>query len=124
MPKKKNRRDFLKKGGAVTAGFTFGMFGGLKFNSKEGIRIGREKVKFGMAEASASCGSAYTCAGGGGECGSAYTCAGGGGECGSSYSCAGGQGSGNYGGSGTCGSSYSCAGGGGQCGSAYTCGGN
>ena len=110
MPKKKNRRDFLKKGGAVTAGFTFGMFGGLKFNSKEGIRIGREKVKFGMAEASASCGSAYTCAGGGGQCGS-------------SYSCAGGQGSGNYGGSGTCGSSYSCAGGGGQCGSAYTCAG-
>ena len=76
MPKKMVRRDFLKKGAAITVGFAFGMLGDLKFNPKEGIRIGRERVKFGMAEAHARCGSAYNCSGGGGECGSAYNCSG------------------------------------------------
>ena len=107
MSKKIVRRDFIKKGGAIVVGFAFGMLGDLKFNSKEGIRIGREKVKFGMAEAHATCGAAYTCAGGGGDCGAAYTCSG--------------EGSG---GSGQCGAAYTCSGGGGQCGAAYTCGGS
>jgi hypothetical protein len=108
MSKKNARRDFLKKGGAIATGFTLGMFGGLKFNSKEGIRIGREnRVKFGMSEAHAMCGSSYDCSGGGGECGSSYGCAG--------------EGSGGYG---ECGSSYDCSGGGGECGSSYGCSGS
>jgi len=114
MSKKIVRRDFIKKGGAIVVGFAFGMLGDLKFNSKEGIRIGREKVKFGMAEAHATCGAAYTCAGGGGDCGAAYTCSGEG------------YGGSGYGGSGQgqCGAAYTCSGGGGQCGAAYTCSGS
>jgi len=122
MTKKIYRRNFLKKGSAIVVGFAFGMLGGLKFNSKEGIRIGRERMKFGMAEANAACGTAYNCSGGGGRCGTAYNCSGGGGRCGTAYNCSGGQG-GSYGGSARCGTAYNCAGGGGRCGTAYNCAG-
>ena len=67
MAKKTARREFLKKTDGVTAGFAVGMLGNLKFDSAEGIRIGRPRVSFGFAEAYAECGSSYDCAGGGGE---------------------------------------------------------
>jgi hypothetical protein len=77
MDKKKTRREFLKKSAGITAGFTIGMLGDIKFNSEDGIKIGKERVSVGMAEAHAACGSAYDCSGGGGQCGASYDCGGG-----------------------------------------------
>ena len=89
MPKKLARRDFLKKSAGITAGFAVGMFGSLKFNSEDGIKIGKDRVRFGVAEAHAMCGAGYNCSGGGGECGAGYNCSGGGGQCGAGYNCSG-----------------------------------
>jgi hypothetical protein len=76
MAKKIGRRDFLAKSAGITAGFAVGMFGNLQFNSKEGVRFGKARVKFGMAEAHAECGASLDCAGGGGQCGASLDCAG------------------------------------------------
>ena len=96
-----SRRGFLRKS-LITAGATAGFLASVKFDAKDGVKIGNSTVGVGMSEAQAACGSSYNCSGGGGQCGSSYDCGGGGGQCGSSYNCSGGGGQ--------CGASYNCAG--------------
>jgi hypothetical protein len=101
MPEQNSRRIFLKSA-LVSAGAVAGLFASVKFDAKDGVKIGAASVKFGMSEAQAMCGGGVNCAGGGGECGGGVNCAGGGGRCGGGVN---------------------CAGGGGQCGGGVNCGG-
>ncbi len=114
MSEGNSRREFLKTA-LVAAGGITALFANVKFNASDGVKIGQTIIRVGMSEAHATCGSSYTCGGGGGQCGSSYSCSGGDGQCGSSYGCGGGGGQ--------CGSSYTCGGGGGVCGSSYDCSG-
>ncbi|MFH1552220.1 MAG: hypothetical protein ABID83_01085 [Candidatus Omnitrophota bacterium] len=121
MKGKLDRRDFLKYVLCLGVSIVAWILG---FREKEGFRVGKiRNLRLGSPEAHAMCGTAYACAGGGGDCGTSYACAGGGGSCGTAYNCAGeGQG-GPSGGDGMCGTAYACAGGGGACGTAYNCAG-
>ena len=127
-----NRRKFVKYA-LLSGAAAVSALAEVRVRPNDTPKVAGSRVSVGLSEANAACGSAYNCAGGGGQCGSAYNCSGGGGQCGSAYNCAGGQGdsqpSGGQGGrgrpsgGGQCGSAYNCSGGGGQCGSAYDCAG-
>jgi hypothetical protein len=75
----------------VTAAVALSAYGlDVKINKNEGFDIATQatspsqvaldqislNISLGISEASAKCGSAYNCSGGGGQCGSAYNCAG------------------------------------------------
>lgn len=82
------RRSFLRAA-LVTAGSAAGFLGAVKFNAKDGVKIGNSTASFGMSEAAAACGFSANCAGGGGQCGFSANCSGGGGKCGFAANCAG-----------------------------------
>ena len=82
------RRGFLRKS-LITAGATAGFLASVKFDAKDGVKIGNSTVGLGMSEAHAMCGAVGSCSGGGGQCGAVGSCGGGGGKCGAVGSCAG-----------------------------------
>jgi len=127
--KKLSRRQFGHYG-LMTIGAFVVSLGAVKIDIEQGFNLGKTKLRFGVSEAGAACGTALECAGGGGQCGTALECAGGGGQCGTALNCAGsgredggGRRRGYGGGGGMCGTALSCAGGGGQCGTALACAG-
>ena len=69
------RRGFLKSA-VITAGAAAGFLGAVKFDAKDGVKIGNSTVGFGMSEAHATCGFGAGCSGGGGQCGFGAGCAG------------------------------------------------
>lgn len=85
---KLGRRGFLKAA-LVTAGSAAGFLGSVKFDAKDGVKIGDIAVSLGMSEAHATCGVGLGCSGGGGECGVGLGCSGGGGQCGVGLNCGG-----------------------------------
>ena len=88
MPPKYSRRKFLKAS-LVTIGGVSALFSEVKFNTSDGIKVGKSSIGLGMSEAQAQCGSGFNCSGSGGQCGSGFNCSGGGGQCGSDYNCSG-----------------------------------
>jgi hypothetical protein len=90
------RRGFLKKA-LITAGSAVVFLGAVKFDSKDGVKIGNTTVSLGMSEAQAACSYGSNCGGGGGECSYGSSCGGGGGKCSYGSSCGGGGGKCSYG---------------------------
>jgi hypothetical protein len=88
MSEENLRRRFLKTA-LVSAGAAAGLFGTVKFNAADGIKIGKSSVKVGVSEANAVCGVGVGCSGGGGQCGVGVGCSGGGGQCGVGVGCGG-----------------------------------
>ena len=88
MSKNLSRRKFLK-GAIVTCGGLTAIFASVRFDAKDGIKVGKSSVSIGVSEAHASCGRSSDCSGGGGECGRSSDCSGGGGACGRSSDCSG-----------------------------------
>lgn len=70
-----SRRGFLRTA-LITAGSAAGFLGAVKFDAKDGVKIGNSTVSLGMSEAHATCGAVGSCAGGGGQCGAVGSCAG------------------------------------------------
>ena len=83
-----NRRGFLKAA-LVTAGAAASFLGTVKFNAKDGVKIGNTTVSVGMSEAQAACSYGANCSGGGGQCSYGASCGGGGGVCSYGSSCGG-----------------------------------
>jgi hypothetical protein len=79
----RTRRDFL----LAAAGFSTGLLASVKFDAKEGLRVGQTRVSMGTPSAQAACGTGLGCSGGRGMCGIGGGCSGGGGVCGMGMGC-------------------------------------
>ena len=74
-PKPTTRRNCLKAA-VITVGSAAGFLGSVKFDAKDGVKIGSTRVSLGMSEAHAACSYGSSCAGGGGSCSYGSSCAG------------------------------------------------
>ena len=90
------RRGFLRTA-LISVGSTAGFLAAVKFDAKDGVKIGNSTVSLGMSEAHAACSYGADCGGGGGSCSYGASCGGGGGTCSYGASCGGGGGKCSYG---------------------------
>ena len=63
MSEGKSRRKFLRNA-LVAAGGVTALFANVKFDTSDGVKIGKKTARVGVSEAHAACGLSYNCSGG------------------------------------------------------------